>query len=76
MVHIKMVIAETFTPPRPQKSVHIDHWSWGHRDEVRMWLVKNFGVHGDRWYEQADQGLNDLVMDDDVYTWYQMRWEA
>jgi len=65
---------ETFDPPKPQKGVHIDHWPWDRRHEVRMWLVSNFGVHGDRWYEQNDFGLEDLVMDEDVYNWFMMRW--
>lgn len=41
-----------------------------------MWLVHNFGAHGDRWYEQNDHGLEDLVMDADVYQWYMLRWGA
>jgi hypothetical protein len=67
---------ETFSPPQPQRSISIEHWTWSHRNEVRMWLVDTFGVHGDRWYEDQDYDLTNLVMDEDVYNWYVIRWES
>jgi|DEB19_MinimDraft_2_1074335.scaffolds.fasta_scaffold1128437_1 hypothetical protein len=39
-----------------------------------MWLVENFGAHGDRWYEEPDYGLENLVMDEEVYFMYKLRW--
>ncbi len=58
------------------KSIAIERWTWRHKNEVRMWLVENFGVHGGRWFEDPDYDLENLVMDDDVYTWYKLRWES
>lgn len=41
-----------------------------------MWLVENFGVHGGRWFEDPDYGLDNLVMDEDVYIMYLLRWQG
>lgn len=30
------------------RAVAIEHWPWNHRQQVRMWLIENFGAHGDR----------------------------
>lgn len=56
------------------KGVAIERWTWLHRQEVRMWLVENFGAHGDRWAEHQDYDLENLVMEDEVYAWYMLRW--
>jgi hypothetical protein len=57
-----------------QHSIAIERWTWQHRNEVRMWLVDNFGVHGGRWWEDPDYGLDNLVMDEDVYMLYLLKW--
>jgi hypothetical protein len=57
-----------------KKGVAIEHWTWSHRNAVRMWLVKNFGAHGDRWQEYQDYDFLNLEMDEDVYVWYELRW--
>lgn len=49
---------------------------WGHPRKltVRHWLEKNFGPEGDRWGEQYDYGLENLWMNEDVYTMYILKW--
>jgi hypothetical protein len=59
---------------KPQKGIVTERWTWQRRHEVRMWLVNNFGTHGDRWGEQLDYGLENLYMDVDVYNWYILTW--
>lgn len=56
------------------RAVAIEHWSWNHRQQVRMWLIENFGAHGDRWQEYQDYDLFNLEMDDDVYVFYKLKW--
>lgn len=60
------------------KRVEIGNWSWDHKHSVRMWLVDKFGVNGDRWKEVSTPGplygYEGLVMDDDVYMWYALKW--
>ena len=45
-----------------------------HFQKLVLWLVENFGVNGDRWGEQYDYGLENLWMNEDVYTWYMLKW--
>lgn len=56
------------------RGIAIEQWSWDKRQAVRMWLVGNFGVHGDRWQEYNDYGLINLEMDEDVYVFYKLKW--
>ena len=56
------------------KRVEIGNWQWSHRHIVRMWLVEKFGANGDRWREETDYHFATLVMDDDVYMWYALKW--
>jgi hypothetical protein len=56
------------------KGVAIEKWSWAHREEVFAWLRENFGERGDRWAEDYDYDLINLIMEDDVHTWYTVRW--
>lgn len=55
-------------------SVATERWPWPYENEVRMWLVHNFGPNGDRWCNSYDHGLSSLEMDADVYNWYVLRW--
>lgn len=54
--------------------IAIEKWPWNRTQEVKMWLVNNFGVNGGRWYEDQDFDLVTLCMDEDVYLWYTMKW--
>jgi hypothetical protein len=48
-----------------------EFWNWNRKLEIKLWLVKNFGVNGDRWGE----GLGDnFWMNEDVYVLYCLRW--
>lgn len=59
---------------KKEYGIAIENWPWNHKAEVRMWLVENFGVHGDRWYEEPEYGVENLVMDEEVYFMYKLRW--
>ena len=56
------------------KITNTEFWSWNRKLEIKLWLVKNFGVNGGRWSQLTDDGLDNLWMDDDVYTLYLLRW--
>ena len=55
--------------------VSTDTWAISREVEVRLWLVENFGVNGERWKHEFDYGLESLEMDEDVYMAYLLRWE-
>lgn len=64
-----------------QHGIVVEHWDWQRKADVRNWLVDNFGPGGvgwpkcdKRWGEEYDYGLENLYMDEDVYTWYKLRW--
>ena len=60
-----------------QYSIAIEHWECSRKSDVRHWLGLNFGPEGrDRWGTVYDYGLENLYMNEDVYTWYKMRWSA
>ena len=41
-------------------------------NEKKLWLVEQFGARGPRWdYSAAG---NFFVMDEQVYTWFQLKW--
>lgn len=56
------------------KITNTEFWSWDRKLEIKLWLVKNFGVNGGRWGQLLDDGLDNFWMDDDVYTLYLLRW--
>lgn len=57
------------------KITNTEFWSWNRKLEIKLWLVKNFGVNGGRWGQLLDDGLDNFWMDDDVYMMYKLRWE-
>ena len=57
------------------KITNTEFWSWNRKLEIKLWLVKNFGVNGGRWGQLLDDGLDNFWMDDDVYVMYKLRWE-
>lgn len=57
-----------------QRGIAVEHWPWERKNELRMWLVENFGANGDRWGNEYDYGLENFWMDEDVYNWYILRW--
>lgn len=64
-----------------QYGIAIETWPALRKVDVRQWLLENFGPEDcpqsrGRWGTQYDYGLDNLYMDEDVYTWYKMRWSA
>ena len=59
---------------KQEHGVAIERWGWQRRQMVRSWLEENFGPHGDLWYEEQDYDLETLVMDEQVYVMYMLRW--
>lgn len=58
------------------KGVAIEQWSWEHRKKVCLWLEKNFGEYGDRWTFDQDYDFENLIMEDNVYAWYLLKWNT
>ena len=56
------------------KITNTEFLNWNRKLEIKLWLVKNFGVNGGRWGQLTDDGLDNFWMDDDVYTLYLLRW--
>jgi hypothetical protein len=57
-----------------QYGIVTERWHWTRKYDVKMWLVENFGVNGDRWGEEYDYGLENLWMNEDVYLVYLLKW--
>jgi hypothetical protein len=57
-----------------QYGIVIEAWHSKRKSEVRHWLGLNFGPEGRRWGTQYDYGLDNIYMDEDIYTWYMLRW--
>ena len=51
-----------------------ERWHWTTKIDVRGWLTENFGPEGSRWGEEYDYGLENLWMNEDVYTAYLLKW--
>lgn len=58
----------------------IEHWDYLKVRKPRLeWLEKNYGEpgsfkEGGRWYVDHDYDLVNLVMDEDIYTMFSLRW--
>jgi hypothetical protein len=59
-----------------QYGIAIENWPAVRKSEVRHWLGLNFGPEGRRWGTAYDYGLDNIYMDEDIYTWYMLRWGA
>lgn len=57
-----------------QYGIAIEGWDWKRRFEVKKWLRNTFGEEGERWGTEYDYGLDNLWMNEDVYTAYLLRW--
>jgi hypothetical protein len=65
---------------QPQEGLAIEKWDWQRKREVKHWLLDNFGEGGtglpletNRWGEHYDYGLENLYMDQDVYSLYKLK---
>jgi hypothetical protein len=58
------------------RGVAIEYWKLAHRRAVTSWLIANYGQPGveKRWYIDNDYGLVNLMMDEDVYIMYSLKW--
>jgi len=57
-----------------QHGIAIENWPATRKVDVWIWLEDNFGKEGERWGTEYDYGLDNIWMNEDVYTWYKMRW--
>lgn len=55
--------------------VAVERWPWSRVQEVKLWLVENFGVNGGRWGDDQDYDLENIWMDEDVYTWFMLKFQ-
>ena len=57
------------------KGIAVERWDWKHKLAVKAWLKATFGEDSPTtWYEDQDFGLLTLVMTDEIYNWYTLRW--
>lgn len=62
-----------------QHGVAIERWDFQHRVNVVRWLKEHYGeasngqIRG-RWRQEFDYGFEDLIMDEDVYVMYLLKW--
>jgi hypothetical protein len=57
------------------KGVAIERWPAKLQAEVYAWLYRTFGNQSPTtWYEDQDFDLLTLVMNDEIYNWYTLRW--
>lgn len=52
--------------------------TWPHEKEraVLTWLFQHFGEESKTsWYRHYDFDLIDLVMTEEIYSWYKLKWE-
>lgn len=57
-----------------QYGIAIENWPAARKLDVWFWLERNFGKEGERWGTEYDYGLDNLWMNEDVYTFYKLRW--
>lgn len=55
--------------------IAVERWPWSRVQEVKLWLVENFGVNGGRWGDDQDYDLENIWMDEDVYTWFMLKFQ-
>jgi hypothetical protein len=57
------------------KGVAIERWPWKLQAEVYTWLYETFGNQSPTtWHEDRDYDLFTLVMNEQIYNWYILRW--
>ena len=57
------------------RGVAIEGWKLARRRAVTTWLIENYGQQGieKRWYIDHDFDLVNLMMDEDVYIMYSLK---
>lgn len=56
------------------RAVETERWDYHRLKNVKIWLEENFGEIGDRWDEERDYDLTAILMDEDIYIMYILRW--
>jgi len=58
------------------RGIDINSWSTTRRVDVASWLTKNFGKQGveKRWYIDRGVGYTNIIMDEDVFITYLLKW--
>ena len=55
--------------------VAIEKWNWLVRKDVFDWLEQNYGSSNkNTWYTDKDYDFEDLVMKDEIYFMFMLRW--
>jgi hypothetical protein len=55
--------------------IAIERWPLGKAFEVVKWLEDRYGKPTKQtWYKEYDFDLVTLVMNDEIYIWYMLRW--
>jgi hypothetical protein len=57
------------------KGVSATRWPLSTRLEVEQWLEDMYGPQSlTTWYIDTDYGITDLVMNEEIFTIYSLRW--
>ncbi len=58
------------------KGVAIERWGAQHSHDVFKWMNDTFGPqHAGVWYVEYDYDLHSLIMTDEMFVMYLLRWE-
>lgn len=57
------------------KGIAIERWSSSREDKIKVWLRQTFGPSTRKtWYEEQDYDLVNLIMNDEIYIMYKLKW--
>ncbi len=57
------------------KGFATERWSLEKMATARNWLTENFGKPSpETWYEDQDYDLFALMMNEEIFSWYKLRW--
>lgn len=59
------------------QGVAIERWDYYHRSDVCTWIETNFGKRAkELWYIDRDYDLETLVMREDIFSLYLLKYES
>jgi hypothetical protein len=56
------------------RGVNIERWSVERELAAIKWLTDNAGPIGDQWWVEHDYNFVDLIMEEEIYTLFALRW--
>lgn len=57
------------------RGIAIEDFSMSHWQVVKHWLIENYGESSIKsWYVDIQPGFEDLIMNDEIYTVFLMKW--